>query len=994
MQDRLGFLWVGSMEGLNRYDGKNFQIYKNRSYDENSIPNNYIQAIYEDSKGNIWVGTVNSGLAVYDCELNKFRRIKLPVANTNNAVTEIKEDYEGNIWVGTFGSGLFKINNFLVVNNYTKQNFDGCLSCDIVNSIFIDEKTNEMYIGGWTSGISILNLERNEFSYLKSEKGSENSLSDNRIKFIFEDSKKNLWITTHNGLSILDRSYGIIENHFHNPEDINSLIDNVLTGVCEDSQGNIWIGTRNSGLNSYDPDQKKFVRYSYDKHNEFCLPCNSILYLHTDNSNVLWIGTWGEGLCRCDRLQKKFHKLSNNNPDQNDGKSNQVTSLFQDSKNNFWIGTQNDGLYKAKLEHDSLISEKFGLLDKKLITGIFEDNAKNVWVSSQMKGLCSYNLITNEFQVYRDSTYNFEEDRIFALLKDPFRENLLWIGAENFGLIAFDINAKIFLNDYILPKELKQVTVSCLYMDGNGYLWIGTRGNGLLKYDCNNRIILENFELDNDLIWCINEDLNNTLFIGTSNNGLYRIENGSMDISNFNETDGLSNNNVYGIMFDQSDNIWLSTNNGLSRFNYNNKSFKNYVHKDGLQSDDFNLFSCFKLNSKTFFFGGMNGITYFDPEEIKDNPNIPKIVLTDFEIFNEPVQCSPNNPFLKKNISIAEEIKLTYRESVFSFKFAALIFNNPQKNQYAYMMEGFDKDWTYCGTRKRVTYTNLNPGDYVFRVKGSNNDGVWNEEGTSVKIHISPPYWKTLWFKGLGVLSALSAMGLVYSQRIEKLEKESKAQEEFSRKLIDLQEDERKRIASALHDTIAQDVTISKNKALMALKHKDDPKRMENTLKEISEMATETINEVRNISYNLRPPQLDRIGITKTIKSLVREIVKSTNIRFDFISDDIDDLLSKESEINLFRVIQETINNIMNHSNAIEAVIKITRLEDHLLIAVIDNGIGFNIEGKNYKDSKHGFGLSGIAERIKLVKGEFKIESEINKGTTLRFKIPLKNNYE
>ncbi|MCY7362379.1 MAG: hypothetical protein LH629_10005, partial [Ignavibacteria bacterium] len=187
------------------------------------------------------------------------------------------------------------------------------------------------------------------------------------------------------------------------------------------------------------------------------------------------------------------------------------------------------------------------------------------------------------------------------LLKDPFRENLLWIGAENFGLIAFDINAKIFLNDYILPKELKQVTVSCLYMDGNGYLWIGTRGNGLLKYDCNNRIILENFELDNDLIWCINEDLNNTLFIGTSNNGLYRIENGSMDISNFNETDGLSNNNVYGIMFDQSDNIWLSTNNGLSRFNYNNKSFKNYVHKDGLQSDDFNLFSCFKLTQKLFF---------------------------------------------------------------------------------------------------------------------------------------------------------------------------------------------------------------------------------------------------------------------------------------------------------------------------------------------------------------------------------------------------------
>jgi len=333
---------------------------------------------------------------------------------------------------------------------------------------------------------------------------------------------------------------------------------------------------------------------------------------------------------------------------------------------------------------------------------------------------------------------------------------------------------------------------------------------------------------------------------------------------------------------------------------------------------------------------------------------------------------------------------LTYKQSVFSFKFAALIFNNPQKNQYAYKMEGFDKDWTYCGTRNRATYTNLNPGEYIFKVKGSNNDGIWNEEYTSIKIKISPPYWKTWWFKSLGFLAFTAATGLSYKQRLNKIEKEKNDQEEFARKLIESQEKERKRIAHELHDTIAHDILISKNKAAMALKHKDNIGKMEESLREISEMATSTINDVRHIAYNLHPHQLEKLGFRKTIHSIINQANNSTNISFSWDIDDIDNLISKEISINLFRVIQELINNIIKHSEAKKANIQIKKIHKYIFAYIADNGKGFNYSKANFHESEEGIGLSGIVERIKFM-GEYKLETNINAGTVYKIKIPLKN---
>lgn len=339
---------------------------------------------------------------------------------------------------------------------------------------------------------------------------------------------------------------------------------------------------------------------------------------------------------------------------------------------------------------------------------------------------------------------------------------------------------------------------------------------------------------------------------------------------------------------------------------------------------------------------------------------------------------------MKQSITTAKKINLTYKESVFSFEFAALIYNNPSKNQYAYQMVGFDKDWVYSGSRRNVTYTNLDPGDYTFRVKGSNNDGIWNEGGTSIKISITPPWWQTWWFKSCGAALIFMTIGFGFRKRFNKLKKEKEAQEEFSRKLLASQETERKRIANELHDSIAHDILVLKNNAMLAMQDTKDEKT-KSALNEISEQSTSTLNDVRSISYNLHPHQIEALGLTKAVKSMVDKVSKSSDIKFIFEEDVIDNLFSEENEVYIFRILQEAINNIIKHSSATESLIKILRRENSVSILISDNGKGFSL---NKDVNKNSLGLSGISERVKMLGGTMNIESEEGDGTRVKIDLP------
>ena len=1001
LQDREGFMWFGTQDGLNRFDGSDFKIYKKTAGNTDSLSENFISCIFEDRGSNLWIGTHNSGLILYDKMNDSFIKNKSLSVLSNEYITSIAEDNDNNIWISTYHKGIFRFDktNELLYEISLKKYLNTDVEKDkYPMSLVFNKNLNSIYAGIWGAGLFIIDLNGKLQRHVSENSKDNNTILSNKVICLFQDSKDDLWIGTQNGLN----RYNVIEDTFEDfvssESTKNCITGNNIKSICEDHSGNLWIGTYGEGLSKYDINKNKFENFRVENAKDIGFNCDTIFSLYIDKSEVLWIGTLAEGLLQYNTILKKFHSIVNYNEDSKLDERNKIRSIHVNENQNVFWGTFSDGLYICKKNNDKYTINKHSEINEKSVNCFLKNGNNDLLVGNEKYGLSILDMNNNSIFNLKD-VLNKPNDLIFSLFFDKSIQHHLFVGTESEGLKLFDLNKNEIILENIID-DTKNCMVKSMTIDSNYSLWIATHLNGLLylnnfKYDSKNTIEPEINYLDcGNTVWTVYEDLDKILWVGSASNGLNKININCVSISTYTEKDGLCNNCVLGILEDDNNNLWLSTTKGLSKFNKEDESFKNYDTSDGLNNLEFNEGAYFKHSDGTMYFGGNNGITYFHPSDIKDNPYIPNIVITEFEIFNKLVEGSPDNPFLKKNITYADEINLTYKESVFSFKFAALIFNNPQKNQYAYKMEGFDKDWTYSGTRRRVTYTNLDPGSYTFRVKGSNNDGIWNEEGTSIRINISPPYWKTWWFKSLGALSLIAATGISYRKRLEQMEKESRAQEDFSRKLIEVQENQMKRIAKELHDTIAHEVLISKQKAMMALKHKDDKDRMERTLEEISDLSSATITEVRSIAYKLRPHQLDKLGFTKSIKSIVNEVSRSTNINFVLDTDNVDEVLSQESEINLYRVVQETISNIIKHSGATEVILRVSRTEGYVEILIVDNGKGFDINSKAFDEARQGFGLSGIEERIKFMNGEINIDSELDKGTTLKFKIPIVNSDE
>jgi ligand-binding sensor domain-containing protein/signal transduction histidine kinase len=990
IQDEIGYMWIGTQDGLNRYDGKNFKVFKRDHGNADSIQENYISTLFLDSLSRLWIGSPKSGITYLDRMTDKFVRDPGFVDLERQYINVIEEDSSMTMWIGTFGGGLYRKNHYAnkcewfdIGNYFSKED----VSMEYVNCLFYDSDSELLYIGTWNEGLFVFDTARDRLIHHKHSIHDESSVSDNRIRFVYKDSRNQIWVGTFNGLNKYNKITSKFDRHFLKTNSETIAPENNLMSIAEDKFGNLWIGTRSGGLTVLLTDGE-FKSFNVKNSKSIGFKSNYVFTTFVDLNNVVWIGTMGEGLMTIDMNRKRFYSILKSHNSEEENYSIRCLNKLSDGR--ILAGTFENGLYEIHLNGNGTASSRPNCIDDKTVLCLATDTAGNVWSYSQKLGLCKHptdNL--NNPKVFEG--FDLIDNIIFGLKSDPFRSGKMWVGFKYDGLrVFFEETGK--LDSERIPPALKDVEVKSMMFDNNNNLWIGTRSSGTIVMSLNNEILkifTESEEpgcrIPDNTVWTMLQTSDGYYWLGTSNCGLVKIDPELKVKKVYDEKSGLCNNCIFGLLEDSIGNIWISTNSGLSKFSIQQETFTNYLEKDGLQSDEFNEGAYFKSPDGTMYFGGINGITYFKPEEIKDNPYIPNIVLTEFEIFNKPVIPTPDNPFLKKNITYADEINLTYRESVFSFGFASLIFNNPQKNQYAYKMEGFDKDWTYCGNRKRVTYTNLNPGQYIFRVKGSNNDGIWNEEGTSIKINISPPYWKTWWFRTLGAVAAIAATGLTYKQRLEKMEREKHAQEEFSRRLIESQEDERKRVSSELHHTVAHDVLIAKNKAQMALKHKDDAGKMEQALREITDLAASTMKDVRNISYNLHPHQLEQLGFTKALKSIITEVSKSTEINFQSEIDDVDKLLTKEYEINLFRAIQESVSNVLKDS-----FLKVSRSKDFVFIVLSDNGKGFDTKNYKISDKKNGLGIKNISERIKLMKGEYKIESNPGKGTTVVYKIPIK----
>jgi len=1003
-QDVTGFMWFGTHDGLNRYDGNSVRIFENEISDPESISNNQIEYLLRDLKNNLWIGCNDEFISLYDKYREKFINIPLNLNNNTSAkannISGMSEDHFGNIWIAAHGGGLIKFDSKTMTSvRFCKEtDMTGNFSSNSIMCIYADRSGN-IIAGTRDKGLILIKQISSDVCSVELTGKINDKLINNDIKFFFEGPENNIWVGTRLGLKKFNVNKKIFEDYRFGGNFSEKIKSEHVTCMCEDKNTNIWIGTRNNGLYYFDLSKDVSENFMQNKTDKYSVSNDTILSLYCDNSNVMWAGTLGGGVCRTDCSAKKFYHIPFVKDSDDGHEANIIMCFAEDDKNNLWVGTLLSGVFKInkKTGHTKSFKDKDDStgFKGKSVFAILHDNEK-VWIGANAGGLNMYDPVSEKLTNFKNAENNAAD--VYSLMKgSDTNRNYIYCGTSYSGIWKFNkVTEKFekFSNSDSDKFHISSNQIRTMITDSSGKIWAGTITNGVNVFDEKNQTVeyftytAENSGgIPDKHIKVILEEDENTLWLGTQFSGICRFDKSGKNIKTFSVKDGLSNNIVQGMLNDNTENIWISTNNGLNKFNKTTGEFRKYYREDGLQSNEFNDGAFFRSEDGTFYFGGVNGYNYFKPDEITDNEYIPEIVITDIKLFNESLSINDSNLFLKRSAIYTDSLDLTYRESVLSFEFAALVFNNPGKNQYAYMMEGFDKDWIYCGKKHEATYTNLDPGRYTFRVKGSKNDGIWNEKGSSLEITISPPFWKTWWFKSLGAAAGFAATGLTYKQKLNKINKEKLYQEEFSRKLIESQETERKKIAGELHHTIAHDVLLTKNKALIALKNPEDNENLSKAINEISDLASETLKDIREISYNLHPHQLERLGFTKAINSILNDFSKSTDISLESELHSVNDILDKQNEIIIFRIIQECLNNVMKHSGADKAEVKVLNLEEGILINVIDNGIGFDEKEKQLGKS-YGIGLSSISERVKYLNGDLKIISEPGSGTAVKIFIP------
>jgi len=774
LQDSQGFLWVGTQDGLARYDGYNFKVFKHNADNPYSLSANYIEVIFEDSQGTIWVGTFGGGLNRFNPKTEQFSHYRFNATNSNSLsndiVNTIIEDHQGVLWLGTRGGGLNRFNpkteQFIHYRFNTNNPYS--LSNDHVLTI-IEDHQGTIWIGT-RSGVNRFDPKTEQFSHYRFDANNPSSLSNDHVLTIIEDHQGMLWVGTHGGG--LNRFNPKTEQFSHYPFDAsnpNNLSDNVINAMVEDHQGILWLGTR-GGVNRFDPKSKKFSPYRYDLSNPHSLSNDSVWTLYEDHQGAIWVGT-ADGLNRFNPESEQFSHYQSDASNPNSLSNDTVWAITENQQKALWIGTTG-GLNRfnpktMQFSHYRFDASNPNSLSHNFVKSIAEDQQGTLWVGTY-RGLDRFNPQTEQFSHYRfdaDNPNSLSNNFVKAITED--QQGMLWLGTTD-GLNRFNPKTEHFSHyrfDASNPNSLTNNNVVAITEDQAGMIWLGTDGGGLNRFNPKTEQFTHyRFDantptsLSIDVVYAITEDHQGSLWVGTSN-GLNLMDKQSGQFKHFTEKDGLPNNVIYSIEEDNNGLLWLSTNQGLSRFNPTTKRFKNYDVEDGLQSNEFNIASSFKNKRGELFFGGINGLNRFFPDKVIDDNQKPAVVFTDMLLLNQSVPIRPkqnkqentaqssNNRFtLEQAIHSTKVVTLSHQENLVSFEFSALHFSNPKKNQYAYRLEGFDTDWiTTDYKNRRATYTNLPSGDYVLRVKASNSDGVWNEEGASLNIIVLPPPWKSWW---------------------------------------------------------------------------------------------------------------------------------------------------------------------------------------------------------------------------------------------------------
>jgi ligand-binding sensor domain-containing protein/signal transduction histidine kinase len=939
LQTRDGYVWFTTLGGLVRYDGVRFTV-----FDKSNSPglvSNRFTTLHEDAKGNLWIGTESGQLTRYAS--GSFTTYTKADGLPDAALVAVQDDDEGRLWVfSTGGIVEWQDNRFVrpLPDELTARQLYAILSTRRQTGFsFFDPDGLHVFIHGRRKTYTM-----------------RDGLSSLNINAVFEDQHGTFWIETRDaGLNRLkDGKFTVFPIQAVAPND-----ETRITAAYEDSRGNLWVARRGQGLSLW----KDGALTTYTTADG--LSSNDIETIYEDREGNIWLGTFNNGLNRITTQVFTVYSERNGLGFKN------VYPVYEDRAGSVWIGTWGGDLYRFKGGVFTHYGKERGLTYQ-AVSALYEDAAGSLWVGTFGGGV--NRLIGEKFQALTTKD-GLPDDNVRAITQD--RAGNLWFGTTN-GLARYkDGKFTVYRTAEGLPnKEVQAITE-----DRQGNLWVGTLGGVAKLADGRFTNYTEREGLSSNHVRVIHEDGDGRIWIGTYDGGLTRLQDGYLTA--ITARDGLFDNGAFQILEDDSGNFWVSCNRGvyqvsqreLNDFADGKRAFVTSVRYG--QADGFINTECnggtqpagFKARDGRLWFPTQDGVAVADPRGIVKSHLPPPVAIEEFLLGNRPVV-------------FRDAARIPTGTESFEIHYTGLSFIRPEQVRFRYKLEGLDQDWVEAGTRRTAYYSHVPPGTYTFRIMAANSDGVWNSEGASIKINVIPPFWRTNWFLMLAVGGGVALAAFVYRWRISQLESKRRAQEAFSRQLLESQEGERKRIAGELHDSIGQNLLVIKNRVLMALNVAEDAERSRKQLAEISVAATQSIEEVREIAYNLHPYQLDRLGLTKAIETMLKKVSESAGLDISIALDPIDGIFFKASEINLFRVVQESVNNIVKHSGATEAAVTIRNRLPFVHIEIADNGKGFASDSANGSTSP-GLGLKGIRERVRILNGKVTIKSAPGEGTTI-----------
>jgi ligand-binding sensor domain-containing protein/signal transduction histidine kinase len=942
LQTRDGYLWFTTLDGLVRYDGAGFSVFSKAN--SPGIGSNRFTRLLEDTDGSLWICTEDGGLTRFVNGV--FTTYTTDNGLPDNRATHFRQDESGDLLIQTH-SALAKLHDGRI--SLVSRDL---ASYDIV--LGYAGRFGEVWYRHGATLRCIKNGGAVDYTVPPSS-------DDGRFyPQLYEDREGRLWIgTDHAGLLILKD--GAITKYTTK----DGLPNTAIISFCEDHAGAIWMGADNGGLVRYQ--QGKFTTLTTRQG----LPSNSVMAIYEDRENSLWVGTKDAGVVQLG--PQVVTAYANDRVGERP-----VYSILEDSKGNVWVGA--DGLYRWR----NGLTKYYPVRDKAIphfwhVSALFEDTDGKIWIGTDAP------LFSFKDEVFTEETEKLGlGDRYATCAIHRDRHGTLWLGTLSGLLECRDGTTKHYGTTNGLPSN----EVHAILEDRDGVLWFGTYG-GVVRLE-NGRFssFTEQDGLSANRVRSLFQDSEGTLWIGTYDGGLNRFKDGRFTV--YTTGNGLFSNGVFQILDDGGGNFWMSSNQGIYRVSRQElEDFAqgrtasircvSYGKTDGMHTTECNggeQPAGIRSQDGRLWFPTIHGVAVVDPWAVTSDPELPPVTI-------ENILLDRNEQRLDQSLTVYPG------QETLEIRFAGLSFIKPEQVRFRYRLEGLDSDWVEAGNRRAAYYSHLPAGQYVFKVIAANSDGVWNDAGATIGITVVPRFWKRWWFSGIMGTALCGAVFLAYRKRIQKLERAQAAREAFARQLIASQEQERQRIAAELHDSLGQNLLVIKNWVSMARRSLEPQSRACAPLDEVVGVVSHSIEEVREIAYNLRPYQLDEIGLTEAIQSMLEKVAASSGLQFTVAIDPLDGLFSGEAEISIYRIVQECVNNIVKHSEASEAEVLIRRRSQALELVIKDNGKGFELN-RTMTSKERGFGLTGINERVRFLGGKRSVQTAPGAGTAITITLELR----